>query len=691
MCTDSPSSDPPGGFGIGYKVRAITGSSSLDTAPVTGSLLFNAHVCRLAVYCATGFSSCVLFSGCDGIRLAVFRLFLRRVSGDFVMATDRVAPAGVRSGITFGVTLDVPWNAPEAYVHLHLDDVVDLDTVPDVLGLIGRRPEAAVFRVLQGRDARSVRALILDLRVLEDLAEPSVFQDKLSLLRLQWPVTVLRNMVWLKNELDAMHAAAKKRYRHSYCAHTVASGLSVICTAIYIISTYHLDIIWISFGYHLDLDQLWRCPVSWCTVWKGTPQDCMNHVRGAHDVLSDIKSASLEKFFPPWTVRRQIWADALKPCHSEVSTDVLLFSEMQLSLVHQYRVFRRGLPLYAFCKDYLSRLRVFVSQASALVQCGLASPVLGSSVSPRHVRPSVVETESPRNTRRVRRRMWPTRIRDKPIRVPSPATADRAIQDFTGAVIYDNRPRILPVSIQLKDIGRPSRVRPTASASLAAPPVEETMVIGSVSPERAAIPEFGVTPSDDPGTDLEDELLRVSPLPTIVSSLPEPDETLPVSPSLYPAPPVPGQHNPAPTFDSRFVPLRDVDERLTIDFFLSYMISLAQSYYDPATSPVTFDVHDVSECLSPGSPAAMDRYLAEDGDLFSVHRNFPCYPCLCGQLRMTMFRLQSLPRLALWGASFRCPRWCRLTCLGRAPSMQVRLCWGPLPMSRITYRGVSTG
>ena len=79
----------------------------------------------------------------------------------------------------------------------------------------------------------------------------------------------------------------------------------------------------------------------------------MDHVRGAHDVPSDIKSASLDRFFPPWTVRRQIWVDALKPCHSGVSTDVLLFSEINLSLVHHYQVFRRGLPHYTFRKDYL--------------------------------------------------------------------------------------------------------------------------------------------------------------------------------------------------------------------------------------------------------------------------------------------------------------------------------------------------
>ena len=58
--------------------------------------------------------------------------------------------------------------------------------------------------------------------------------------------------------------------------------------------------------FHLDLAQLWRCPVSWYTVWKGTPQDCMDHVRGAHDVPWDVKSASIEKLVPPWTVRRQV-------------------------------------------------------------------------------------------------------------------------------------------------------------------------------------------------------------------------------------------------------------------------------------------------------------------------------------------------------------------------------------------------
>ena len=34
---------------------------------------------------------------------------------------------------------------------------------------------------------------------------------------------------------------------------------------------------------HLDLIQLWRCPIAWCTTWKGSPQDCLEHVRSGHD------------------------------------------------------------------------------------------------------------------------------------------------------------------------------------------------------------------------------------------------------------------------------------------------------------------------------------------------------------------------------------------------------------------------
>ena len=82
-------------------------------------------------------------------------------------------------------------------------------------------------------------------------------------------------------------------------------------------------------SFHLDLAQLW-----WCTT-----QDFIDHIRQKHSVPSYVKAANLGHWFPPWTVTGQVWRETLKPQVSGVSTDVLLFSESGLSLMHHYWVF----------------------------------------------------------------------------------------------------------------------------------------------------------------------------------------------------------------------------------------------------------------------------------------------------------------------------------------------------------------
>ena len=67
-------------------------------------------------------------------------------------------------------------------------------------------------------------------------------------------------------------------------------------------------------------------------------------IRGAHNVPGEIRKVSLEKLFPPWTVTRQVYTDSLTSRHSGISNDVLLFGDIGLSLVHHYRVHKRGLP-----------------------------------------------------------------------------------------------------------------------------------------------------------------------------------------------------------------------------------------------------------------------------------------------------------------------------------------------------------
>ena len=126
---------------------------------------------------------------------------------------------------------------------------------------------------------------------------------------------------------------------------------------------------------HLDLAQLWRCPVSWCTAWKGTPQDLMDHVCNAHNVPERVQDIRLETLVPPWMVTRQVYTESLTSRHSGISNDVLLFSDIGLSLVHHYRVHKRGIPHVAFRRNYMSQLR-------ALLPLPAVMPIEGGSPDP---------------------------------------------------------------------------------------------------------------------------------------------------------------------------------------------------------------------------------------------------------------------------------------------------------------------
>ena len=189
--------------------------------------------------------------------------------------------------------------------------------------------------------------------------------------------------------------------------------------------------------------------------------------------------------------------------------------------------------------------------------------------------------------------------------------------DVQGAIVYDCRPLFLPVSLQLKNIGA-LPLRPTVvSASLAAPPGEDGMAISGVGPEGIVLPELGVAPLVDSGTDLEDELstpddspstgaprldrvglpgvrpappdvidfelekalLQVSILPVIVTPIVDPVVDLPGAPSLYPEPPLP------------VLPM------------------------DAVTSPISPYLREDDVSRPPSSPATMDQYLSRDGEL----------------------------------------------------------------------------
>ena len=100
--------------------------------------------------------------------------------------------------------------------------------------------------------------------------------------------------------------------------------------------------------------------MSWCTVWKGAPQDLMDHVRGSHRVPEEVHHIKLEVLIPPWTVTQKVYMDSLTPRHSGISNDILLFSDIGLSLTHHYRVHRRGVPHVAFRRNYMSQLHALL-------------------------------------------------------------------------------------------------------------------------------------------------------------------------------------------------------------------------------------------------------------------------------------------------------------------------------------------
>ena len=66
--------------------------------------------------------------------------------------------------------------------------------------------------------------------------------------------------------------------------------------------------------------------------------------------------------------------------------------------------------------------------------------------------------------------------------------------DAQGALVYDCRPLLLPVSLQLGDLGTFARLRPEVLASVAVPPWEEGPSIGDVDSDMVGFPELGVDP-----------------------------------------------------------------------------------------------------------------------------------------------------------------------------------------------------
>ena len=219
----------------------------------------------------------------------------------------------------------------------------------------------------------------------------------------------------------------------------------------------------------------------------------MDHIRGAHDVPWEIKSASLEKYLSPWTVMRKVQSDSLTAQHSGISTDVLLLSNIHLSLVHHYRIHKRGLPHIV-----LSQLHALLPLQVVQPADGVVSPDSSSSGSLRPAESPEVMDKSPRTTRSAYRRRRPVRVMESPVENIPVLT----IQDplaVAGAVVLDCRRclyRWTLVALTCRRVGF-RRCRPVWTCF---PMNESCCAVGGGELIGLICPELGVLV--DPGTDL---------------------------------------------------------------------------------------------------------------------------------------------------------------------------------------------
>ena len=195
------------------------------------------------------------------------------------------APSAPLLGTFLGLALD-----------MRSDKLYDLvQDIPDVMGLRALRPSAAIVKVISVPDSRCIRVVTPDDHVnigfhevlLHDMEdEDFVALSELNYLRLDWPKTLFVFMSRYQCGLERMGKDCRERFggtqsgNCTHCGKYIQQNLGK-----------HIAL------YHMELAQLWRCPVTWCTVWKGTAQDCVDHMRRTHDIPPLVKAANLAHYW----------------------------------------------------------------------------------------------------------------------------------------------------------------------------------------------------------------------------------------------------------------------------------------------------------------------------------------------------------------------------------------------------------
>ena len=255
--------------------------------------------------------------------------------------------------------------------------VVDLDLSlsPDVFGLRAFDSKLPLTRMMPGSNPCELRLMLPNSTmgadgfhdmVIENLSASPTWRsshastaDVMSLRR-RWPKAIFRTMWGRAKEVERLRRFAHRRpeweFRHN------APGFCPVCL-VDIKSTLDVHMT----GSHLELGQVWRCPVEWCAVWKGSVDDCLGHFNEKHGGSAFFALKNISQFFPPWTVTRDVWQAALHPDVSGIAVDARLFHEAGCRLVQVPGVegpsSSSGAP-----GGVIPRLLSFVAQAMAIAQ-----------------------------------------------------------------------------------------------------------------------------------------------------------------------------------------------------------------------------------------------------------------------------------------------------------------------------------
>ena len=165
---------------------------------------------------------------------------------------------------------------------------LDLAIVPDVFGLRAFDSAKPITRMLPGQFPNELRVLIPDLGIapegfhdISDLsATPAWRTSRLSpgdvtSLRRRWPRILFHAMHKRQEEMETLRRECRDRpereFRQGHPDHSPQCH-EYVTPAL----DQHM------MNNHLELGQLWRCSVEWCTVWKGSLSDCLAHLTEKH-------------------------------------------------------------------------------------------------------------------------------------------------------------------------------------------------------------------------------------------------------------------------------------------------------------------------------------------------------------------------------------------------------------------------